>query len=435
MTSGIKDTTFAFIARIIPLFISIGSQSCLAWVLGPSDRGSYAVCLIFASLLAVSFAFSMDVAIQYYVASKKMKVVEGVSIALSYIVIGSLLAITLGVIMMHMRLSFFTKASKESFYIALVCVPIIMLTSLFSFLLIGLRQFKWMAIFTVCQSAIQLIGIILLVSLFDLGVNGALYTVLFAGLVVIAMNFIFLRKKYKLTLVWPTIDHTRLIFLYGIRYYLARFSNIINFQIGTIVLAFFVSRSEIGFFAIGTRLIAYVLIIPDVLSNALMPRIASDSNGRADLVAQAIRLSGTVCGLALIILLLISKPVVRILLSPVFLPIVPLMWILAPGIFVRCISKITIPYFKGTNRPGISSIAMVSGVVTNILLLFILLPLMGLQGAALAMTIGCFVSSIILITRFHSISVLPFAKLWKYERKDLAILTDILQKFPIKKHH
>ena len=262
----------------------------------------------------------MDVAIQYYVASKKMKVAEGVSIAQSYIVIVSLIAITLGVTMMHMHLSFFTKASKESFYIALVCVPIIMLTSFFSFLLIGLRQFKWMAIFAVCQSAIQLIGIILLVWLFDLGVNGALCTVLFAGLIVVAMNLILLRKKYKLTLVWPTINHTRLIFMYGIRYYFARLSNIINFQIGTIVLAFFVSSSEIGFFAVGTRLIAYVVIIPNVLSNVLMPRIASDSNGRADLVAQAARLSGTVCGLALIILLLFSKPVVRILLSPAFLP-------------------------------------------------------------------------------------------------------------------
>jgi O-antigen/teichoic acid export membrane protein len=58
------------------------------------------------------------------------------------------------------------------------------------------------------------------------------------------------------------------------------------------------------------------------------------------------------------------------------------MWILAHGVFVRSISKLTISYFNGTNHPGVSSIAVVSGVITNLVLLAVLLPLMGLSGAA-----------------------------------------------------
>jgi O-antigen/teichoic acid export membrane protein len=428
MTSGTKDTITIFTAKIITLLVGIGMQSCLAWFLAPDGRGSYAVCLIFASLLGVLCGFGIDVAVQYYVASKKMSVSEGVSVALSYAAAGSLLAVSLGIIMMQMHLSFFTKASQESFYLALLFIPISMLTSFFPLLLIGLRQFKWMAIFSIIQSVVQLVGVIFLVWVFGLGVNGALGAILFTGLIVIVLNFILLHKKYGVILAWPSINHLHVIFLYGIRYYFARFSNILNFRIGTIILAFFVSRAEIGFFAVATQLMAYVIVIPDVLSNVLMPRIAADSNGRASLVAQSVRLSGTACGAIIIMLLLISKPLVQILLSPAFLPIVPLMWILAPGIFVRSISKIMIPYFNGTNHPGISSIAVVSGVATNLVFLAILLPIMGLSGAAWAMTLGYFVSSFILITKFHLMSSLTFVDVWKYKRKDITLLTDIVRK-------
>lgn len=432
MTSGTKDTIIIFTARIITLFFGIGTQSCLAWFLAPDGRGSYAVCLIFASLIGVLCGFGIDVAVQYHVASKKMSVSEGVSVALSYAAVGSLLAVSLGIIMMQMHLSFFTKASQESFYLALLFIPISMLTSFFPLLLIGLRQFKWMAIFSILQSGIQLIGVILLVWMFGLGVNGALTAVLLTGLIIIALNFIFLRKKYGVILAWPSINHLHIILLYGIRYYFARFSNILNFRIGTIILAFFVSRSEIGFFAVATQLIAYVIVIPDVLTKVLMPRIAADSNGRASLVAQSIRLSGIACGAIIIMLLLVSKLLVQILLSPDFLPIIPLLWILAPGIFVRSISKITIPYFNGTNHPGISSIAVVSGVATNLAFLAILLPLMGLSGAAWAMTIGYFVSSFVLIKKFHSMSSLTFIDVWKYKRKDITLLTDVVRKIQSK---
>jgi len=432
MTSGTKDTITIFSAKIVTLLVGIGMQSCLAWFLAPDGRGSYAVCIIFASLLGILCGFGIDVAVQYYVASNKMSVSDGVSVALSYAIAGSLLAVSLGIILMQTRLSFFTKASQESFYLALFFIPVSMLTSFFPLLLIGLRQFKWMAIFSVLQSIAQLIGVIILVGIFSLGVNGALTAIFLTGLIVIALNFIFLRKKYGVILTWPSINHVRLIFSYGIRYYFARFSNILNFRIGTVILAFFVSCSEIGFFAVATQLMAYVIMIPDVLNDVLLPRIAVDSNGRASLVAQSVRLSGTVCGAIIIILLLISKPLVQILLSPAFLPIVPLMWILAPGIFVRSISKITIPYFNGTNHPGISSIAVVLGVATNLVLLAVLLPLMGLPGAAWAMTLGYFVSSFVLIKKFHSISSLTFIDVWKYKRKDITFLTDVMRKIQSK---
>jgi len=101
------------------------------------------------------------------------------------------------------------------------------------------------------------------------------------------------------------------------------------------------------------------------------------------------------------------------------------MHILAPGILVRCFSKVIVPYFKGTNHPGIVSIAVSFGVITNIIFLYLLLPSMGLRGAAWAMTLGYVVNASLLLASFCFVSKLTFLETWTYRSSDFSELSDI----------
>ncbi len=425
MTSGIRDTSVTVLAKILTILFGIGLQSCLAWALAPEGRGSYAVCNIYFSLLSVFSCFSIDVAIQYYMASKKMSLSEGVSASLWCTIFSSLLAISIGYVLMQMNFSFFNKASSEAFYFSLAYIPIFMLSTYFQYLFIGLGEFTLLAIFSIILAALQLIFVMIFVWLAGLGVNGALLGVIISGLIMIVGGFLYLHFKFNLTLHMLSLDHFRVLFQYGIRFYFARLSDIVNLQIGTIILAFYTSPTEIGFFSVGAKLMGYIFILPNVLSDVLMPRVTGDPVNRLYLVTQSMRLVGMLCGLIIIVVLLIGKPLVSIIFSPSFLPIVPLLYIFAPGIFIRCISKISIPYLKGTNHPGVISIAVVLGVLTNLILLYYLLPTMGLTGAAWAMTLGYFVSSIILLIKFYSLSNLSVSDIFLLKRSDLDVLIHI----------
>ena len=106
MTSGIRDLSFTFISKIICLLLIIGMQSCLAWCLGPAGRGSYAVCLMFATLLSVILVVGCDTASVFFVSSRRFDISEGITYSLIYGGIGSALAIVAGLILMQFKIPF-----------------------------------------------------------------------------------------------------------------------------------------------------------------------------------------------------------------------------------------------------------------------------------------------------------------------------------------
>ena len=87
-----------------------------------------------------------------------------------------------------------------------------------------------------------------------------------------------------------------------------------------------------------------------------------------------------------------------------FVPAVAVAWILLPGIVIRCCSKVLGTYFNGIGRPDICSFAIICAVITNVLLMYYLLPLKGITGAAIAASIGYLVDALVLLA-FYKFSM------------------------------
>ena len=96
MKTGLHDFSLTFTAKLVTIITVLGTQSCLAWFLGPEGRGSYAVCVIFAMVLSTFFVIGCDVASLYFVASGRFSISEGLTYTLIYGGIGSLLAMAVG---------------------------------------------------------------------------------------------------------------------------------------------------------------------------------------------------------------------------------------------------------------------------------------------------------------------------------------------------
>jgi len=419
--SGLKDAGLAFSSNIGVTLVAVGTQSCLAWFLGPEARGSYAVCLIFGSLLGAIFAVGLDAAIQYYVAAKKIAISDALSVAFFLVLAGGLCAALFGLMLMELDLEYFDKADSDSFEIALFYIPISMLVGFLPRLMVGLRDFVGMGLYSIVQAIVQLIVIFVAIGVLELGINGALTAMVLSGVITIVLELLYLRKKYKFEFIKPNVAHIKMVVHYGMRHHFARLSNIVNFQMGAIILAFFATREEIGYFTVASALMGYVVQIPGALGKALLPRVAGDENGQAALVALSSRMSGVICGLIIVVILLIREPLINIIFSPSFSAVIPLLVLLAPGMFVRSISKVMVPYFNGMAKPQITSYAVVSGILVNISTLFILYPIMGLEGAAISMTTGYFVSSVISLYYFSKLSgqsytgiLIPSKSDWEY---------------------
>ncbi|MCY2925930.1 MAG: hypothetical protein NT031_10910, partial [Planctomycetota bacterium] len=170
--------TVTLAARFINLAMGVLTQSVLAWCLGPGDRGSYAACIVFATVLSTIFLFGLDMAGHYYTASKNLSAAEGVSTTLALTAAGALLAALIGLGAMRCPLplleSFFQKSTTTSFLLALGMILPMSLNFCISQLLVAFKSFLRVAILTFVMAILQLLAILAMVWQFHWGVNGAM---------------------------------------------------------------------------------------------------------------------------------------------------------------------------------------------------------------------------------------------------------------------
>jgi len=425
--SGTQDTAIALSSRVASLLITLGIQASLAWFLGPAGRGSYAVCLLYANLLGLGFRFAMDLAGRYAVASGRLSKPEAVWSTASALLLASGVAIVAGRLLMETGLPIFERASHSSFLVALAVIPFTVFGQGCVSILVGLGRIAWMAVMLVAAFLAQLIAVLLLVRAFDMGVEGALLAIAAAGATRIVFTAVALRQEGVYQRVRLRLEHYRLLLSYGLRSYVNRVGNTVNVRVGPIILAFFLPAAEIGIFAAASGLMSQLLVLPNAVANSLFHRVASDASGRPEVVSQSARITGLVAAAGLTLLCALAWPIVVVLLSPRFLEAVPLIWIMAPGVFLRATSKVLVPFFMGTNRPGICSWAVGSSIVVNIATLLLLLPVMGLAGGALAMTLGFLTSSIILVGAFRRVTGMSLSEAWRPRMEDVRRVREALR--------
>ena len=396
-TAGGQDVALVFLTRVWILAGGVAMQSLLAYTLLPTGRGSFAVCILFTSLFAVLFAPGVDAGAQYFVMTKKIRLSQGISVSLSICVLGSGFAAALAIPLIHSEIEFFQKAEKDSFYLALLLIPLTTFSSAVQHQLAGLRRFRRLASFAVIEVTSEVIAMVGLVLGLGLGVNGALAASAVGHLVKITACLRELHRKHGLSWEMPTRIAFTNVLRYGLKYYVARFGWTMNVGgVGGLLLGIIADRTDVAFFAAGSGLMRRLLMIPNSISIPLLPRVSGDPIGRIELVSFCVRTTAWIIGLVLAVLLVISTPLVRIFLSERFLPIVPLIWIMAPGMLVYGGASVLLAYFRGTNRPEVCSWHISIMIGTNVLTAVLLYPQYGVAAAAWGMTVGLVCSSALL---------------------------------------
>jgi O-antigen/teichoic acid export membrane protein len=414
-SAGVRDTAIILATRVAVLvigFVSAGYFQPL--FLGPEGRGSLAAVTGYAGLLTVVFMLGTDVGCLYYVAARKLSPSEGVAAILFYSVVGSVVAVGVGLALMRVDLEYFTRAESLSYYLVVLAIPLSFFGGTVTMFLSSLREFLWLAIVTISSAILGMAGVLVYVWLLGWGVNGALFSLITVDVFCIVAPLVILWRRFGLTWAWPSRKSLWQIFSFGVRYYFGKISNNVTFQLGTIVLAsmHYDSRKDIGFFSQALLLVGAVQVVADSVGSALLPRVATDEQGRSHLVAQCVRGVGVATAALLVVGCLLCQPFLALAL-PQWLPCVTLILVLSPGFLIRSASKVVVPYLHSRNHVGITSWATVSGMVANLVVLWAALHFaMPDMAAVLGVVANYAVSSLILAWAFRSASGLSLRETW-----------------------
>jgi O-antigen/teichoic acid export membrane protein len=426
-SSTFRDAAIVLSTTALGLAGSLATQSCLAWFLEPAGRGAFAVCVTFASVAAVVFGLATDRAVQYHLIARELPLGRATATAFTTVLAGAALASAIGWILIGSSHPFFTKAEPASFRLALLLIPLTGLNVALGLLLAGVGRFATMGALNLVAIAAGLVLTVLFVGLGGGGVDGAIWALALAYALTVALQS---RAVLQGTgPEWPRLADLRKVLSYGVRFYVARLGNVVNVQIGTIVMAWLATPAQIGVFAAASVLINRVMVIPDSIGTALQPRVGPDANGQPELVAAAARASLATVGVILAALLASAWWVVPILLSAAFSDAVSLLWWMAPGMWLKAATKPTTSYFIGINRPGVVSLSVGVEVVTNAVAMLLLYRRFGLVGAAIATTLAGALASLVLAVAFEAVSGLGLARTWRLRRADFLRVEDAARRF------
>ena len=434
MRSGIRDVGITGLSKALTLLLSLAGLSMQGLCLGAAGRGSFAVCITFYTILSLLFVVGGGASSIYHIASKRHSISEGVVNTWVYVLLGGLAGMAAGFALFRLPpeympqwlSSFFAKADPRDFYLAMILVPIGSLSATLILLLPALGDFTWFGLLSLVQALLQLALYAVLILLAPLGVSGAMLAVILTNVVVIALVMLVLARKHNMHLVAPSLGKLREMLSYGVRYYVVTVSNQMNLQIGTVLLAVYAGEKEVGYFSVAAALTHYVLIIPETLHTALVPRVAVSDSGRKDLIAQSARVSAVVCGAILLLMAVLAKPLLLtlFLFKRDFLPAIPLLQILAVGVAVRCAAKSFASYLTLTDRPGFASGAIFAGMLVNVgamLFMLAISPHEQTSAAAWSTTLNYAVSSIILYYGFAHFSKTTFRETWRPRLADFRL--------------
>jgi O-antigen/teichoic acid export membrane protein len=423
-----RDAATVAVVQLLTIVSALAVQSALAWLLGPYDRGAFAICITIATVLGVVFVPGTDRAAQMLHVMGKLAGATAVSGAVFFTAVAALLGIAAGLLGILLGWSIFTKAAASDLLLALaVILPGTLLSVALELQLAARREYFRMAVALALQGGAYLVGVLALVWWLGLGVRGALLAHTAALLLTCTVYFRTLATRHAVHLVRVSSSELRQILNYGWRYYGARIGHQLDLNIGLLVLGAIAVHEDIGIYAAISALVMRLLLIATIADTVMLPVLAAQPAAAADQTERACRIAGLLTFTLSIPLLVAPGWFIALLFSQQFVRGVQVVWCLIPGVLLLGAANSLAAYLRMVDRPELCSLAVWCGLIANLALTLALYPIFGLLGAAAAAGVGLLVRAGVLLVSFGRVARRPVLRSLLPRVSDLHVIFGALK--------
>lgn len=384
-------TTFG--TKLIVLFGSFIVSVLLARLLGPEGKGIVTSLFVVPNIVISVADLGVRQASAYYIGRKIYPVQDVLSSSLLLWLITSVLSI--GIVFIYYSTGYIEEYGWTLILIALCFIPVQLITTYLNGVIQGKQKIGNINVKELIRFIVNLLGVLILVWIFDLGVIGAALVTL---LVAIASMIYYLKvvskiSDIKIKYIKPIPQN---LFKKGITYALALFTLTLNYKIDILFLERMVSSNEVGIYSVGTNLAELIWQLPAAISIVLFARSANSKTDQEahNRSAKLLRITLPLLLIVCIVFALVSHYFVTLIYGYEFRQSAEIINILLPGVFVIVISKILHPDMAARGYPLYGMLVFIGPLILNIVLNILWIPLFGIYGAAWGSTISYSVGGI-----------------------------------------
>jgi O-antigen/teichoic acid export membrane protein len=197
-------------------------------------------------------------------------------------------------------------------------------------------------------------------------------------------------------------DLVRPLTAYGMAQIAALTPGFLNQQLDQLVLSQAVPSADLGRYAIAVSLTMLPLSAVSAIGYVAFPRLASERavSAATHRLQRAAILGSVGLAVAMLVPLAVTAPwFVPLVFGRAYLGAVPLIWILTPGSVFLTSAQVIGSLLQGRGHPNVLAWAQGIAALFTIVLLFALLPFLGVYAAAIASTVSYAVMTVVMLRR------------------------------------
>lgn len=371
------------------LLLSLAIAAITARWLGPAGKGQLALALLVPGLLQMFLGFGINTANVYFAASRRLPVPELTANATAFAWIGTLLGGAIVLVMMVGGLFpvLVPGVPVGLVLLGLLALPLGLFNSNFGCVLQGLRRITTLNVLSILPGAVTVVLLLLLVVWMGRGVEGAILATLAAGGCLLAGTVVCLgreggvfRPRWNRPVVGLTLG-------YGLKGYVGSLLQFFNYRLDVLIVNAFVGPLGVGLYGAAVTLAELLWLLSNSVGFVMFPTSAGSDREtmnrftpRVFWIVLALSSAGA-AGLALF-----GRAIIRILLSDAFSESYAPLLILLPGVVLMGTAKVLTHDMAGRGYLNFCTIIAGASLVVTVTLDLLLIPAMGITGAAMATT-------------------------------------------------
>jgi O-antigen/teichoic acid export membrane protein len=183
--------------------------------------------------------------------------------------------------------------------------------------------------------------------------------------------------------------------LFGLKAHVGEAAQYCNYRVDLLFVNYFAGLQAAGYYAIAVRIAELLFQISSSMRLVLFTRVVHLTKAEMDrLPPFLIRNTLLITGIVATGLYVASPLAVRLLL-PAYLPSIPLLYLLLPGVCLATVFQMVTGALNGRGKPALSMYLMVGGLALGLATYSLMIPRFGAEGAALASTTVYTVESLV----------------------------------------
>lgn len=408
------------------LVLKVGKNVLLTRALGPEARGVYGLLNTVPAMMISLGNLGLGLGTIYLGAREKVPVRLLLGNACCFALAHGTLLAVLAWLLHQWGGGVFgaNRAALESIGLfILLGIPLTLGEHLCNDLLLAVKDISFLNVIALTTSLVPVAALLLLWPLLGDALTAACWAWLLSMAVVAGMT---LRRLWpaggpgiSLSLAWRAIG-------FGIRGNASHFAGAVTRRADLLITASFLSVEELSYYAAAVSLAEMLLFLPEAVATPFLPmrlEMAGQGDGGAGKAFSATIVKYTLLCMLPILLCtaLTARPMLLLLYGREFLPSLWPFLLLLPGMLGLAIYQFVKADLYSLERPGLVSWIAIPSMLLNLALNVLLIPMVGINGAAIASSL-CYLGSAAACLCFVSrLGGIPMAAMLVPRREDVLL--------------